>query len=201
MRHRKQHSRTIVCWKTLRNSAGGPQGRATIGSCPWSQSPPWRTEGRRGFPPIRLGGAIPPNHLVAERRSNHRHTIGRPRDLCRRLHTFPRRSATNDSRVISASDGRRRPSCGVLAVRPKTRTAEGGHPTPVIVAIAANGFRKSRRLLAERLRSLGRSRRRRFAHAAHGVGNAERVSFAFGSNQDSQRAGDTQPIQSSDTAA
>ena len=46
--------------------------------------------------------AIPPNHLVAERRWNHRHTIGRQRDVCRRLHTFPRRSATNDSRVISA---------------------------------------------------------------------------------------------------
>ena len=40
-----------------------------------------------------------------------------------------------------------------------------------------------------------------FAHAAHGVGNAERVSFAFGSDQDSQRSGDTQPVQSSDSAA
>ncbi len=44
--------------------------------------------------------AITPNHLVAERRLNHRHTIGRPMDVCRRLHTFPRRSTTNDSRVI-----------------------------------------------------------------------------------------------------
>ena len=40
-----------------------------------------------------------------------------------------------------------------------------------------------------------------FAHAADGVGNAERVSFAFGSDQDSQRSGDTQPVQSSDSAA
>ncbi len=35
--------------------------------------------------------AIPPNHLVAERRWNHRDTLGRPRDVCRRLHTSPRR--------------------------------------------------------------------------------------------------------------
>src|SRR2546426_12536222 len=36
--------------------------------------------------------AIPPNHLVAERRWNHRHAIGRPRDACRRLPTSPRRT-------------------------------------------------------------------------------------------------------------
>ena len=40
-----------------------------------------------------------------------------------------------------------------------------------------------------------------FAHAAHGVGNAERVSFALGSDQESERSGDSQPVQSSDSAA
>ena len=51
-------------------------------------------EGRRGFQPIRRGGAIPPNHLVAERLWNQRHSLGRPRDACR-LHTFPGRSVTD----------------------------------------------------------------------------------------------------------
>ena len=34
-------------------------------------------EGRRGFQPIRRDGAITTNDLVAERRWNHRHAIGR----------------------------------------------------------------------------------------------------------------------------
>ena len=45
--------------------------------------------------------AITPNHLVAERRWNPLRAIGDQRDVCRRLHTFPRRSATNDSRVFA----------------------------------------------------------------------------------------------------
>ena len=40
-----------------------------------------------------------------------------------------------------------------------------------------------------------------FEHAAHGVGNAERVSFAPCTNQDPQRPGDAQSIQSGDTAS
>ena len=58
-------------------------------------------EGCRGFPPIRRGGAIPPNHLVAERRWNPLRAIGDQCHSRRCPPAFNRRSATNHSCVIA----------------------------------------------------------------------------------------------------